>query len=101
MSPASSPHRQDWLHTVLRACQNLCFVYSWQVLGGCTGDYAQILDKCSAWAAKYQTDQLEERRKHGYFPWGLASLHKKHLPAPHSSGPSYPAWRTDWVEFAA
>lgn len=66
MSPASAPHRRDWLHTVLRACQNLGFVYSWQVLGGCTDDYAQILDKCSTWAAKYQTDQLEKRRQHGY-----------------------------------
>lgn len=28
-------------------------------------DYAQILDKCSAWGARYQTDQLERRSKHG------------------------------------
>ena len=64
-SPASSPHRQGWLHTVLRVCQSLCFAYNWRALGGCTGDYAQILDKCSAWGAKYQTDQLERRSKHG------------------------------------
>jgi hypothetical protein len=69
MSPASSPHRQDWPHTVLGVCQNLGFACSWQVLGDCTDDYAQILDKCSAWAAKYQTDQLQKRSKHGYFPW--------------------------------
>lgn len=82
-SPASSPHRQGWLHTALRACRNLCFAYSWQVLGGCTGDCGQILDKCSAWAAKYQIDQLEKRRrKHGYFPGAWWVTVKKHLPAP-------------------
>ena len=80
-SPASSPHRQGWLHTVLRVCQSLCFAYNWRALGGCTGDYAQILDKCSAWGAKYQTDQLERRSKHGHlsrysvnFPRGSGRL---------------------------
>lgn len=67
--PASSPHRQGWLHTVLRVCQNLYFAYNWQALGGCTGDCAQILDKCSAWGAKYQTDQLERGSKHDSFSW--------------------------------
>lgn len=98
MSPASSPHRQDWLHTVLRACQNLCFVYSWQVLGGCTDDYAQILDKCSAWAAKYQTDQLQKRRQHGYLVPGESP--RKVAPSTIGLGPELPARRTNWVESA-
>lgn len=73
MFPASSLHTRGWLRTVLRVCRNLGFAYNWQALGGCTGDYAQILDKCSTWGAKYQTDQLEKRSKHGSFSWSLAS----------------------------
>lgn len=73
-SPASSPHRQGWLHTVSRVCRSLCFAYNWRALGGCTGDYAQILDKCSAWGVKYQTDQLERRSKHGNVSWCLVTV---------------------------
>lgn len=117
MFPASSPRRQGWLHTVLRVCQNLCFAYNWQALGDCTGDYAQILDKCSAWGAKYQTDQLERRSKHGSFFWcsiiylrnwgrvdWLCSLNgsvRVWLPGPgvtHAWAPRADAWITDLIE---
>lgn len=57
--PAFCPHKRRSLRTASEVCRSLCSVCSWPEPAGCTDGSAQTPDKCSALAARCQTDQLK------------------------------------------